>query len=65
MEFFALWLILWYPCYRLVLRWLRRRSRRTGAERYLAEQMKDPVYAAAYLAARERIAKVDRDVNFR
>jgi transcriptional regulator with XRE-family HTH domain len=32
---------------------------RTGAERYFAEQMRDPEYRRAYKAARARIARTD------
>lgn len=33
---------------------------RTGAERFFAEQMKDPTYAAGYRRARARIDAIDR-----
>lgn len=34
-------------------------SPRTAAERYLAERLQDPEYRAAYLAARDRIGRLD------
>lgn len=55
MEFFALFLLLWYPCYRLA-KWLLRRER-MGAERYFQERMKNPEYRAAYEKVREEIAR--------
>jgi DNA-binding phage protein len=36
---------------------------RTAAERYLAERRKDPEYEAEYVAARERISRVDAFVR--
>jgi DNA-binding phage protein len=37
---------------------------RTGAERYFADRMKDPEYAAAHEAAAERIDEIDRILGF-
>ena len=36
---------------------------RTGAERYLAQRLEDPVYRNAYELARERIDQIDRVIR--